>query len=104
MQQSGRYPREESTAIPIDHQQDGKTTRAEANRSDQSFAAGGNPNFVIGLFATFLEVNLRLYVIKAAATLFNELERHGIPIEVPNLWAAQRMMNQIRKAQSKLRG
>jgi hypothetical protein len=49
------------------------------------------------------EVNLRLYVIKAAATLFNELERRGIPIEVPNLWAAQRMMNQIRKAQSKLR-
>jgi hypothetical protein len=50
-----------------------------------------------------IDTNLRLYTIKAAAALFDELDRHGIPIEVPNLWAANRMVNEIRRAQTRIR-
>jgi hypothetical protein len=49
------------------------------------------------------DLNLRIYSIKAAAALFDELDRHGIPIEVPDLWAANRMVNEIRRAQARMR-
>lgn len=48
-------------------------------------------------------LNARIYPITAAAELFDALDRHGIPIEVPDLWAANRMVNEIRRAQAKLR-
>lgn len=47
------------------------------------------------------EINLRLFPIGAAVLLFDELERHNIPIEVPDLWAAQRMLKDILKAKAK---
>ena len=49
------------------------------------------------------DLHIRAYSVKAAAALFDELDRHGIPIEVPNLWAANRMVNVIRRAQAKMR-
>ncbi len=52
---------------------------------------------------TTFRFNLRHYSVKAAAHLFDELDRHGIPIEVPDIPAAHRMDRQIRKAQAKLR-
>jgi hypothetical protein len=48
------------------------------------------------------DLKLRIYTIKAAAALFDELDHHGIPIEVPDLWAANRMVNEIRRAQARM--
>jgi hypothetical protein len=52
---------------------------------------------------TAMKINLRMFPIRAAAVLFSTLERHGISIEVPDTWAAQRMAGQIRAEQDKLR-
>jgi hypothetical protein len=51
-----------------------------------------------------MKINLRTFPIRAAALLFTALERQGIPIDVPDTWAAQRMARQIREEQAKLRG
>jgi hypothetical protein len=50
-----------------------------------------------------VKVNLRTFPTEAAAVLFTALEGHGIQIEVPEAWAARRMAEQVRAAQSKLR-
>lgn len=50
-----------------------------------------------------VKVNLLTFPIQAAAVLFTALETHGVQIEVPDLWAARRMVDQIRTAQAKLR-
>jgi hypothetical protein len=49
-----------------------------------------------------VKVNLRTFPVEAAAVLFTALESHGIPIEVPDAWAARRMAEQVRAAQAKL--
>jgi hypothetical protein len=49
-----------------------------------------------------MKVNLRTFPTAAAAVLFTELERRSIPIDVPDLWAARNMVDQIRKCQEKL--
>ena len=49
-----------------------------------------------------VKVNLRTFPIEAAAVLFTALEAHGIDIEVPDGWAARRMVEQIRAAQAKM--
>ena len=51
-----------------------------------------------------VKVNLRTFPTEAAAVLFTALEEHGVQIEVPEAWAARRMAEQVRAAQSKLRG
>lgn len=62
----------------------------------------GVGNFCVELKdGTKAEVNIRLYVIGAAVALFDELERHDIPIEVPDLPAAHRMVREILKAKAK---
>ncbi len=48
------------------------------------------------------KVNLRTFPIRAAAVLFAALDRHGIPIDVPDTWSARRMADQIRAEQKKL--
>lgn len=50
-----------------------------------------------------VKVNLRTFPIRAATTLFSALERHGVAIEVPDGWAAQRMARQIREEQERLK-
>jgi hypothetical protein len=50
-----------------------------------------------------IKINLRTFPLRAAASLLTALELQGIPIEVPESWAAQRMARQIRKEQPKLR-
>ncbi|MCE9530463.1 MAG: hypothetical protein K8T89_04930 [Planctomycetes bacterium] len=49
-----------------------------------------------------VKVNLRTFPIEAAAVLFTALESHGVQIEVPDLWAARQMAEQVRAAQAKL--
>ena len=49
-----------------------------------------------------VKVNLRTFPIEAAAVLFAALDEHGIPIDVPDTWAARRMARQIRECQAKL--
>lgn len=53
---------------------------------------------------TRVKVNLRTFSIRAAAALFTALEMQGIPIEVPELWAARRLADQVRVEQAKRRG
>jgi hypothetical protein len=43
-----------------------------------------------------VKVNLRTFPVQAAASLFTALEAHDIQIEVPDEWAARRMVEQIR--------
>jgi len=50
-----------------------------------------------------VKVNLRTFPIQAAASLFTALESHGIPIEVPDLWAARRLADQVRAEQERMR-
>jgi hypothetical protein len=50
-----------------------------------------------------VKVNLRSFPVEAAAVLFNALESHGLQVEVPDEWASDRMLKQIRAAQAKLR-
>jgi hypothetical protein len=70
--------------------------------SIRSSTPQGTANFCIELKdGTRTEINLRLYTIGAAVSLFDEFERHGIPIEVPDLWAVHRMIKEILKAKSK---
>jgi hypothetical protein len=66
-------------------------------------APQGVATFWVGLRdGKAIKVNLRTFPIRAAALLFTALERHGIPIDVPNTWAAQRMARQIREEQARL--
>ena len=51
-----------------------------------------------------VKVNLRTFPIQAAAILFTGLESHGIQIEVPDEWAARRLVDQVRAEQAKMRG
>jgi hypothetical protein len=48
-----------------------------------------------------VKVNLRTFPIRAAALLFATLERHGVPIQVPDTWAAKRMNRQVREEMAK---
>jgi hypothetical protein len=48
-----------------------------------------------------IKINLRTFPVQAAADLFTALEMHGIHIEVPDEWAARRMVDQTRAAQHK---
>jgi hypothetical protein len=48
-----------------------------------------------------LKVNLRTFPVRAAALLFAALERHGVPIEVPDSGAAKRMYRQIREEKAR---
>jgi hypothetical protein len=50
-----------------------------------------------------VKVNLRIFPTEAAAVLFTALVEHGIRIEVPEVWSAQRIALEVRAAQSKLR-
>jgi hypothetical protein len=49
-----------------------------------------------------MKINLMTFSVEAAAALFIALDRHGVPIEVPNTWAAQLLAKQIRDHQAKL--
>jgi hypothetical protein len=49
-----------------------------------------------------VKVNLRTFPVRAAAILFTALEAHATQIEVPEEWAARRMVQQVRAAQAKL--
>jgi hypothetical protein len=51
-----------------------------------------------------VKVNLRTFSVQAAAALFTALESNGIQIEVPDEWAAKRVVDQVRAVQAKQRG
>jgi hypothetical protein len=51
-----------------------------------------------------VKINLRTFPTKAAAVLFAALENHQIAIEVPDLWPARRMAQQVRDAQNRMMG
>jgi hypothetical protein len=54
-------------------------------------------------FGIFLLVKAGEFSVTAAADLFTALESHGIQIEVPDLWAARHMADEIRAEQAKTR-